>query len=298
MHVTAATAPYAPRREEREDTPVTGRRAPPTNPVCPLLYLDSRYAVVSKPADVRIDGPFEHTVANFVNAALAERDADPLARAAAAARNASRSEPGQTAAPKDRFVHRLDYATSGVLLLALTKPAAGLACAQFESRDVKKTYLALLHGRVAVDEAVVEAPIAGTAGFEMILGGKGNPGRKARTEMRVLTRGLYHGVPVTKVHLAPKTGRRHQLRLHALALGHPIVGDATYAVDEGDRFFRDRPGFVPPRMMLHAAKLEIQLPPSDAMVYGRKSAKKLLRPHFFEAEDPFVAERLDELELA
>jgi 23S rRNA-/tRNA-specific pseudouridylate synthase len=289
---TYAAAPLEPRREERDEATLAGRRAPPTNPVCPVLYLDSRYCVVSKPPDVRIDGPFRHTVANFVNAVLAA--APPLN----ASRNATRAHPGQTAAPKDRFVHRLDYATSGVLLLALTKPAAGLACAQFESRAVSKTYLALLHGRVAADTALVDAPVADTDGFAMCIGDAENPGRAARTRLEVVARGRYHGAVVTKVRLWPETGRRHQLRVHAHTLGHPVVGDATYAGHEEERWFAaaGSAGFVPPRMMLHAAKLEIQLPPQDAMVYGRKSARKLLQDCCFEDEDPFVPERLDGLQ--
>lgn len=272
-----------PQNADAEPVPTTGR-LPPLDPVCPVLYLDSRYLVVSKPADVRIDGPHTHTVLTLCASALSSP--------APAALNAARSHAGQTPAPRDRFVHRLDYATSGVLLLARTRPAAGLACEQFQTRAVRKTYLALVHGRVAGSSAVVDARVAATDGFAMAVGGAGE-GRAAQTEVRVLARGVYRGAPVTKVALAPLTGRRHQLRLHARAMGHPIVGDATYAGDEA-RFFR-RPGVVPPRMMLHAARLEIRLPPRDAVVYGMKSARKLLEWNCFEAEDPFVPERLEGL---
>lgn len=280
-----AVADAEPQDGDAEPAPAFGR-VPPEDPACPVLYLDSRYLVVSKPADVRIDGPHTHTVLTLCASALSSP--------APAALNAVRSHAGQTPAPRDRFVHRLDYATSGVLLLARTRPAAGLACEQFQKRAVRKTYLALVHGRVADDTAVVDARVAATDGFAMAVGDAGQ-GRAAQTEVRVLARGMYRGAPVTKVALAPLTGRRHQLRLHACAMGHPIVGDATYAGDEA-RFF-GRAGVVPPRMMLHAARLEIRLPPRDAVVYGMKSGRNLLQWHCFEAEDPFAPERLEGLVL-
>lgn len=291
MHASAAPAELVAATDAASENgctePVAGTgRQPPVDPVCPVLYLDSRYLVVSKPADVRIDGPHADTVLTLCASALSSP--------ASAALNAVRSHAGQTPAPRDRFVHRLDYATSGVLLLARTRPAAGLACEQFQTRAVRKTYLALVHGRVAGSTAVVDARVAATDGFEMAVGGA-SEGRAAQTEVRVLARGVYRGAPVTKVALAPLTGRRHQLRLHARAMGHPIVGDATYAGDEA-RFF-GRAAAVPPRMMLHAARLEIRLPPREAVVYGMKSARKLLQWQRFEAEDPFTAERLEGLVL-
>ncbi|CAN0409686.1 unnamed protein product [Ectocarpus fasciculatus] len=83
-------------------------------------------------------------------------------------------------------------------------------------------------------------------------GGKGKP---SRTFMKVLEHGSYRGRAVTKVLMRPHTGRRHQLRLHALHMGHPILGDTTYGdVDH-----------TIPRMCLHAQSLTLRLaPPSDA----------------------------------
>ena len=72
---------------------------------------------------------------------------------------------------------------------------------------------------------------------------------QASTEVEVLARGTYRGEPATKLLLRPKTGRRHQLRLHCVALGHPIVGDATYGGDTES-----------PRMMLHAHTLALPTP--------------------------------------
>lgn len=96
----------------------------------------------------------------------------------------------------------------------------------------------------------------------------GNSGRVAQTTVEVLTQGFYQGRPVTKLRLTPRTGRRHQLRVHCLCLGHPIVGDYTYnalhrqAVDDEDRHQTREADSSSAgdeesacRMMLHAHKL-------------------------------------------
>jgi len=98
---------------------------------------------------------------------------------------------------------------------------------------------------------IINIPIADTEGeFAMGLGTPTNPGRRSETKLEILSYGSYLGKPVTKVRLYPITGRRHQLRVHLLSLGHPIVGDATYNLNYDERSSR---------MMLHAHKLSINL---------------------------------------
>lgn len=87
--------------------------------------------------------------------------------------------------------------------------------------------------------------------FRMELGHTGNPGRAGQTTLFVLLHTFYQGRPVTKVLMHPKSGRRHQLRLHTRAMGHPIVGDITY----GSEHATDAE-----RMMLHSYKLMIPIP--------------------------------------
>ena len=92
--------------------------------------------------------------------------------------------------------------------------------------------------------------ITATDGFKMALGTSESPGKFCETDVEVIEHGHVKGRAATRVMMAPKSGRRHQLRVHSLGLGHPIVGDATYnpidAVDE-------HPGAeIMPRMMLHA----------------------------------------------
>ena len=154
-----------------------------------------------------------------------------------------------------RHVHQLDFATSGVLCIALNKRAASAASRLFESRTVSKRYLALVEGHPSWEHVRVERAVGEDAtderGFRMAL--EGDTGcvkpLPAQTDCYVVERGTLHGKPVSKLLLCPQSGRRHQLRLHCLFLGHGVVGDVAYT---GDR--------ASPRMMLHAWMLRLPLP--------------------------------------
>jgi 23S rRNA pseudouridine1911/1915/1917 synthase len=122
------------------------------------------------------------------------------------------------------LVHRLDRATSGLLVVAKTQSALSQLSQHFQRRLVEKRYLAILHGSVAADRLTVEAPI----GHEPEAQPKWSAmegGKPAETRLRVLERrgGL------TFVELEPVTGRTNQLRIHCSHVGHPIVGDEWYA---------------------------------------------------------------------
>ena len=153
-----------------------------------------------------------------------------------------------------RHVHQLDYATSGVLCVALNKKAAGNAGRLFEQRLTSKFYLALVAGHTAWDHLACSAgvgdDVSDPRGFRMAV--EGQPGCSkplpAHTDLYVVARGALDGQPVTKLLMVPKSGRRHQLRVHALASGHPIIGDVAYTGDTGA-----------PRMMLHAWRLRLPL---------------------------------------
>lgn len=230
-----------------------GRR-PPENPRLDVLFGNDGYLIVNKPADVRMDGDFNVTVEKLVRAELGTRSDVPVG-------------------VKTRFVHQLDYATSGVLVLALTRETAAFACKQFERRTVKKTYLAIVYGTLPPGCHIYNGDIAEHAvdSFKMTIGTTSNPGRTAETMCTPLSYGTFRGKPVTKVKLEPHTGRRHQLRVHLTNAGYPIVGDATYA---GDSDAGPLDPATPPRMMLHAWRLLIELPPP----YGLR---------LFETDDPF-----------
>ncbi|WP_308666514.1 bifunctional tRNA pseudouridine(32) synthase/23S rRNA pseudouridine(746) synthase RluA [uncultured Aggregatibacter sp.] len=145
--------------------------------------------------------------------------------------------------------HRLDMATSGILLFALSKAADRELKRQFREREPKKYYQALVWGHVEQDHGVVELPL--------ICDWENRPrqkicferGKRAVTFYDVLQR---YPNNTTRVKLTPITGRSHQLRLHMLALGHPILGDKFYAHPQAKA--------LSSRLCLHAESLQIQHP--------------------------------------
>ena len=145
--------------------------------------------------------------------------------------------------------HRLDMATSGILLVALSKAADRELKRQFREREPKKYYQALVWGHLEHDHGVVELPL--------ICDWENRPrqkicferGKRAVTFYDVLQR---YPNNTTRVKLTPITGRSHQLRLHMLALGHPILGDKFYAHPQAKA--------LSPRLCLHAESLQIQHP--------------------------------------
>ena len=157
----------------------------------------------------------------------------------------------QAAFPEALLVHRLDRDTSGVMIFALTPHAQRHLGLQFEKRQTKKTYVARVAGHIAERTGTVNLPL--------IVDWENRPrqmvdhenGREAITDWRVVR----YGEGETRVRLMPKTGRSHQLRVHMLALGHPILGDPFYAT--GDAAQAER-------MMLHAENLRFRHPDGGA----------------------------------
>ena len=151
------------------------------------------------------------------------------------------------------LVHRLDCDTSGVIIFARTKAAQGFLGQEFEQRRATKTYVARVFGRIEQEQGRIDLPI-GTdwpnRPRQMV---DHENGRAAVTEWQVLDRTDSE----TRVLLSPLTGRSHQLRVHMLALGHPILGDPIYATGAA----RDVP-----RLMLHAETLSLHHPVSKDWV--------------------------------
>ncbi len=153
---------------------------------------------------------------------------------------------------RPRLVHRLDRDTSGVLLLARSARAAAFFGRCFATRDTKKLYWALLVGVPQVADMRVDLAIGkqpGTGGEKMQPDPKGQP---AVSRIRLMDRA---GNRVSFVEMRPLTGRTHQLRVHAAAIGHPIVGDGKYG---GAAAFLT--GGVSRKLHLHARRLVIDLP--------------------------------------
>jgi 23S rRNA pseudouridine955/2504/2580 synthase len=163
--------------------------------------------------------------------------------------------------PEARFlelVHRLDKDTSGCLIIAKKRSALKRLHELFRDDLIHKTYLALLAGQWARKKLVVNAPLlknVSKGGERMVMISKA--GKEAET----LFRRLKLFTDSTLVEASPKTGRTHQIRVHAASLGHPIVGDDRYGQDEINRKFKER-GYK--RMFLHAEKLQFQHPVTGA----------------------------------
>lgn len=153
--------------------------------------------------------------------------------------------------PQVLLVHRLDLDTSGVIVFALTPQAQAHLGRQFEHRRVRKSYVAVVAGHPAEREGRVDLPL--------VVDWPNRPrqkvchatGRAAQTDWRVLRHEGAHA----RLRLRPITGRSHQLRVHMLALGHPILGDPLYAEGTAADW---------PRLMLHAEALRLTHPQTGA----------------------------------
>ena len=169
--------------------------------------------------------------------------------------------------PGCTLVHRLDFGTSGLMVVARNKAINAALCQQFSQRSVEKVYSALLCGHVENDEGVIDAPIAKDPALFPLMSICAITGKPARSRYRVMERFYQEtGLPLTRVELTPETGRTHQLRIHCQQLGHPILGCDLYGG-------LDVPGAEgTPRLMLHASELNFIHPMSGEPVNARHAA--------------------------
>lgn len=137
-------------------------------------------------------------------------------------------------------VHRLDRGASGLVLFARDRESHRTLSALFEGRRVRKTYWAVVEGEVEQQDGLVDRPIRAFGSGRMGVDGRGKP---SETRFRVLER--FSRAALLEVN--PLTGRRHQIRVHLFAIGHPILGETVY----GSGF----PVGGAPRLMLHALRL-------------------------------------------
>ncbi|MGQ0659927.1 RluA family pseudouridine synthase [Sphingosinicella sp.] len=162
-------------------------------------------------------------------------------------------------APRPKLVHRLDKDTSGALLVASTPRAAAAFSKSFSGRSARKVYWAIVTGVPSVEDGLIDLPIAkqpGTGGEKMHVD-ESEAGQPARTRYRVIERA---GNRAAWVELQPLTGRTHQLRVHMLAIGHPILGDGKYGGQ--DAFLT---GAISRKLHLHARRLRIDHPDGGAI---------------------------------
>lgn len=205
----------------------------------PILYEDKDCIVINKPAGVLTHALGKHgneaSVASFIRARVSGLEGD-----------------------RAGIVHRLDRATSGVIISAKNQRALSLMQKQFEQRRIKKIYSAVVKGRPEPSEAVIDMPILRNpkAPSTFRTGANGKP---ARTHYKVLKVSDRYSL----LELRPETGRTHQLRVHLAKVGHPIVGDPLY----GDGKYGDR-------LFLHAKSLEITLPSGERKTFSAPTPKE------------------------
>jgi len=215
-------------------------RVPPPEPATPraenipldILYEDDDLIVVNKPAGMVVHPAAGHSAGTLVNAILAHC---PHLNVGGVER------PG--------IVHRLDSETSGVIVVAKNDAAMRDLQAQFKSRKVHKTYLALVDGVIKPPRGKIDAPIGRDP--------------KHRQKMAVITHGkarasvtVYRTMAnigaYTLIEAQPQTGRTHQIRVHLAFLGFPVVADSIYGK------MKNAPGLT--RQFLHAWKIAFMLP--------------------------------------
>ena len=165
----------------------------------------------------------------------------------------------QRVLPTATVVHRLDMATSGVMIMALNKPAHVAISRQFEQRKTQKSYLARVWGLVEQSEGSVDLPLISDWPNRPKQKVDHENGKKSLTHYRVLShKNATDEKASTFLELTPITGRSHQLRVHMLALGHPILGDKLYAPKDA-LIMRNR-------LQLHALTLSLFHPSSEQAI--------------------------------
>lgn len=167
--------------------------------------------------------------------------------------------------PGCTLIHRLDFGTSGLMVIARNKAINAALCHQFSQRTVTKVYSSLLCGHLANNEGIIDAAIAKDPALFPLMSICPINGKPARSRYRVVERMVQEQedgtlLPLTRVQLTPETGRTHQLRIHCQQLGHPILGCDLYG------------GLLLPgteltqRMMLHASELHFVHPISEEWI--------------------------------
>lgn len=204
----------------------------------PVIYEDDNCVVINKPV-----GLLSHSKGEF----NPEPTVETWLR--------SRTElTGQRAG----IVHRLDRATSGVMICAKTPAALKLLQRQFAQRKAKKTYFAVVPAGLKLSAAEIDLPLERNpkkpATFRV-----GASGKTAKTTYKVVKSSDKYCL----LELKPETGRTHQLRVHLSYLGCPIVGDTLYGGEPAER------------LMLHAAQLEITIPGSERKTFTAQLPKQL-----------------------
>jgi len=214
-----------------------------------IVYEDADIAVVDKPPGMVVHPAPGHFTGTLVNALLAH--CPDLAGIGGVAR------PG--------IVHRLDQDTSGLIVVAKTQKAMDALAKAFASRTgVKKTYIAVCHGKPRLSAGRIENMIGRHPVDRKRMAIVEKNGKTAVTNWVVKSVSFAAGSPLSVIECGIETGRTHQIRVHMASLGTPVAGDATY----GKKALDKRLCPVPMRQMLHAWRLELRHPSTgESMVF-------------------------------
>lgn len=167
------------------------------------------------------------------------------------------------------MIHRLDFGTSGIMVIALSKDISRMLNRQFSERQVTKTYTALLAGNVSQQRGTIDLPIAKGEFPQQIICKE--TGKAAQTGYELLGHENFNingqSFPISRVLYTPHTGRTHQLRIHSQQFGHPIIGCDLYSGQDGGPF--EHSEHMADRLMLHATTLEFNHPISGERISAK-----------------------------
>lgn len=216
----------------------------PENIALKILFRDEHLVVIDKPAGLVVYPAAGHRSGTLMNALRSL--VGPL------------SAPGGPLRPG--VVHRLDKDTSGVMVVALDDAAYYSLVEQFRARTIQREYRALVFGCPRTDEGEIDAQIGRSAADRKKMSIRSRHGKEARTSWKLLRK--LNGAAFVSARLG--TGRTHQIRVHFLSLGHPVLGDRTYGEKTTIMYNNKRIAF--PRQMLHAATLGFLHPVSNEWI--------------------------------
>jgi 23S rRNA pseudouridine1911/1915/1917 synthase len=200
-----------------------------------ILYQDQYLAVISKPAGLVVHPAPGHPEGTLVNALL----------------YSMHDLPGVGGVMRPGIVHRLDRDTSGLMVIAKNDEAMARLQEMVKSRELKRIYLALVHGVPATRFGTIDAPIGRDARNRKKMAVRGEHSRQAITRFEVVRQ--YEGASLLQVELV--TGRTHQIRVHLAYIQHPVVGDPEYGTSGG---LEKRLGLQ--RQFLHAFRISFRHP--------------------------------------
>ena len=232
-------------------------RAIPEEIPLDIIYEDDDLAIVNKPAGMMVHA-----------GAGATEDARNRGTLVNALLHHFASLSGVGGEMRPGIVHRLDKETSGLIVVAKNDEAHRKFSAQFARREVKKKYIALVHGLVKKESGTISASISRDRVRRIRMTTRQAGGREAVSHYSVVRRLDAPFGKFTLLEVKIDTGRTHQIRVHMASLGHPIAGDRLYGAPQEMRAARGKHGDTTPislsRNFLHAAELELSHPRTGA----------------------------------